>query len=119
MHPTVCIISRSSPYNGEKAREALEFALASAACSIPTSILLVGEAVLQLADIKCNILGKKNIKSFISALPVYGIDKIYADATDIKAFNVEAVNHEGLQVSYLTSAEIVSLISSCDKLVNL
>jgi tRNA 2-thiouridine synthesizing protein C len=119
MHPKICIISSCSPYDGERAREALDFALASVACSIPTALLFIGEAVLQLSEVKCDILGKKNISSLIAALPVYGIDTIYVDAVDVKAFNVKVVDHDGLNISYLTSSEIANLLSSYDKVINL
>jgi tRNA 2-thiouridine synthesizing protein C len=81
------IVVRRAPYGSSLARTALDTALAAAAFDQPVNILFLGDGVLQLqAGQDTAALGLKNCGRLLASLPLYDIDKVYADAAAVERY---------------------------------
>ncbi|HSB95104.1 MAG TPA: sulfurtransferase complex subunit TusC, partial [Spongiibacteraceae bacterium] len=75
------IVCRRPPYGESYAREALDVAMACAAFDQPVAMLFLGDGVLQLSAAQHGAaIGQKSHDKQLSALPLYDIETLYADA---------------------------------------
>lgn len=72
------IISRQPPYGTSRAREALDVALVAATYDQDVSLVFMDDGVFQLLrNQEPAAIAQKNLAANLSALPLYGVEKIY------------------------------------------
>ena len=89
MAKSVLLISRQAPWAGVAAAEALDIALAAGAFDLPLSVLFIDAGVLQLvAQQQSQILEQKDLSANLQALPMFGIEQLYASQHCLNARGV-------------------------------
>lgn len=74
-------VMRQPPYGSNLAREALEAVLAAGSFEQTASVLFIDDGVLQLIDNQqAEKIACKNHSAMLQALPLYDVDKLYADS---------------------------------------
>ena len=87
---SVLVVSRHGPYGSGLARSAVDHVLASAAFDQPVTLLFLGEGVLQLLPEQDGAsVGSKTIAKQLSALPLYDVERVYADSTAASRFGID------------------------------
>ena len=105
-------VFRHSPYGSSLGREGLEAALAAGAFDRYMAILFLEDAVWQLKkDQRTTNAQYKNHQKMTSALPMFGIDELYADQSSLHA-RALCSDDLFLEVKVLDNAAISSLISN-------
>lgn len=75
-----------SPYGSSLGREGLEAALAAGAFDQNMAIIFIGEGLWQLKNEQnTNDNGRKNHQKMTSALPLFGVESLYVQASGLKA----------------------------------
>lgn len=88
--PATLVVSRHPP-NHSLARSALDTALALAAFDMPVTLLLLGDAVLQLLPGQdCSDLGVRNLGKLLGSLPLYDINCIHVDAEAVARYGLDS-----------------------------
>ncbi|AIR90428.1 sulfurtransferase complex subunit TusC [Pseudomonas cremoricolorata] len=119
MSKSMLIISRRSPWSGPSAREALDIALAGGAFDLQVGMLFLDDGVLQLTeDQRPALLEQKNLGANLQALPLFGVDALFACATSLTQRGLSETNLT-LPVEVLDDAALRSLIGRFDHLVTL
>lgn len=78
MAKSLLIVSRSAPWSGMAAREALDIALAGGAYDLPVGMLFLDDGVFQLVEgQRPEALKQKNLGSNLQALPLFGVDALF------------------------------------------
>ena len=89
MAKSVLLISRQAPWAGVAAAEALDIALAAGAFDLPLSVLFIDDGVLQLLGLQqSQILEQKDLSANLQALPMFGIEQLYASQHCLNARGV-------------------------------
>jgi len=79
MAKSLLIVSRSAPWSGLAAREALDIALAGGAYDLPLGMLFMDDGVFQLVEgQRPEALKQKNLGANLQALPLFGVDALFA-----------------------------------------
>lgn len=113
---SILLISSSAPYSSPKARETLDIALAAGVFDQDVSVLLMGDGVFQLSEHQQpERLEQKNISKTIKLLPMYGVEKIYAQK---QAIHQRQLKHS-TDLTVLNNLEIQQLIRKQDVVINL
>ncbi len=112
------VVSRHGPYDGQRARSALELALAAAAFDRDVALLLLGNGVRQLQSAQSTPAGKKNHGKMMASLPLYDMEQVYVDATALAANGITPMAG-GPDVVQLTPDEIRALCDSCEQVLTL
>ena len=87
---SVLMILRHSPYGSSLAGASLDAALASAAFEQPVDLLFVGDGVLQLQNNQDSTAqGLRNQGKVLASLPLYDIERVYADAEAAARYQVD------------------------------
>lgn len=103
-------IFRHSPYGSSLGREGLEAALAAGAFDQDMAILFLDDGVWQLTSHQnTEGTGKKSHQKMASALPLFGIDKLYASADHLNARDLK-LQALALAVEPLNASNIAQLI---------
>lgn len=118
MSQKILILARTAPYGSSLAREAIDFALTSAAYDQNLSILFQGDGVFQLLkNQQPQKNTQKNHLSALEVLPLYDIEQLYAVKEDLTARGLTEESL-GVPVNILTRAEAHSLISQQDSVMS-
>ncbi len=118
MSQSLCIISSRPPFAGQSAREALDAALVAASYEIPTSLLLMGDGVLQLlSNQQPEAIPRKNLSAMFQALPLYGLETVYVDKQSLVERHL---SEQDLQppVTVLTQEQLKAFILQHPKVLN-
>ncbi|TWH63903.1 tRNA 2-thiouridine synthesizing protein C [Azomonas agilis] len=84
MAKSLLVISRQAPWSGLGAREALDLVLAGGAFDLPISLLFLDDGVFQLLpEQKPEALQQKDVTANLAALPLFGVEQLYAARTDL------------------------------------
>ena len=84
------IVLRHSPYGSSLAGTSLDVALASAAFEQPVDLLFLGDGVLQLQPGQdSEEPGVRNKGKLLASLPLYGIERVYADADAVVRYRLD------------------------------
>lgn len=112
------IISSHAPYGMQHSKDALDIALACSVFNIKVSMLFLDDGIYQLIkNQQSKLIGKKNLESMLSALPVYDIDKIYVSHTDLTTRGLDEKSLF-MHVNLLESNEINRLIQQQDQVLH-
>lgn len=112
------LISKSPPYGSSSAKDLLDVALTCSVFEQPVSLLLLGDAVLQLLPKQHSApLGQKNLNALQDSLAMYDIESIYVDE---KALTFHGLSCDDLQInaSALNRIQIQNIISEHDVVIN-
>ena len=113
----VLIICTQSPYGGSLSREAIDYCLAAAAFEQDLELLFTGDAVLQLIEGQNpSAINQKNFTKTLSALPIYGISKFYADESSLEQYGI--TNKLCLPTIKVDENKISQLIATADTILN-
>ncbi len=119
MDNSVLIISRHPPYNGGKARAALDAVLAFAAFDRPVNLLLTDAGASQLIKNQHSAsLGCKNHARMLSALPLYGVEKVYVESGSAKRFGLNTDN-SALPFCCISDVSLIDFINRHRHVVSL
>lgn len=119
MSKNVLIITRQPPYGGSLAREALDVALAASIYDQEVGILFMDDGVFQLLKHQQpEGIARKNLSANLSALSLYGIDKIYIHKESLqeRALVGEDLILDNIQI--LTSNDVKKLLDKQDHLLS-
>jgi len=114
-------ILQQSPYQSTLAREALDFALASAAFDQQVELLYVDDGVYQLLaqQESLNTFAQKNIEKTLQSLSLYEIETVNICQASAKSRGIEQLalnlSSSELTVNYLNHEAIAKLIQQADK----
>ncbi|MGH8447836.1 sulfurtransferase complex subunit TusC [Pseudomonas sp.] len=79
MSKSLLVISRSAPWSGPSAREALDIVLAGGAFDLPIGLLFMDDGVFQLAPHQdAKAVQQKDLSANLQALGLFGIDDVFA-----------------------------------------
>jgi tRNA 2-thiouridine synthesizing protein C len=92
----ILFVLRKAPYSGAFAHETLDVIMTAAAFDQNVRVLMLDDAVFQLKDTQNPENGLKNIADMYSALPIYGINKVFVEA--------ESLQEKGLSLENLSQA---------------
>jgi tRNA 2-thiouridine synthesizing protein C len=113
---TILFIAQHPPYGSSKSRELLDIALAASAFEQQVSLLFIADGVFILADQQQpDTLQLKDISKTLKLLPMYGVDKLYAQAQALNQRTLTAAN----TVQIISNLEIQQLINQHDVVINL
>ncbi|AOE85040.1 sulfurtransferase complex subunit TusC [Pseudomonas sp. TCU-HL1] len=116
---SMLIISRQAPWTGPGAREALDIALAGGAFDLPLGLLFLDDGVLQLAaGQQPAALQQKDLTANLQALPLFGVESLYASARSLQERGLEATALN-LAVEILDDAALTALIDRYDQVLTL
>ena len=119
MAKSMLIISRQSPWSGPSAREALDIALAGGAFDLPLGMLFLDDGVFQLGSGQAPAqLQQKNLSANLQALPMFGVEELYACARSLAERGLEPCALD-LPVQVLDNAALADLIARFDQVVTL
>lgn len=119
MSVPVLLISRSSPWTGLAAREALDIALSGGAFDLPMSMLWLDEGVWQLVgEQQPQQLEQKNLPAQLSALPMFGIEKLYVAQHSLEQRGLTEADLM-LEVSVVDAGQIAQLIEQHQQVLSL
>ena len=107
MSTAVLVILSHAPYGDQRCREGLDIALTAAAFEQPVTLLLTHDAVnLLRKPQQPDALGQKNLASLMAALPMYDIERIYADkeaCADVGLNNTNCAHAEPLDAQAIAT----------------
>lgn len=111
------IVNQSAPYARSNAKEALDLALAAATFDQDVNILFTGDACYQLlGNQQPEQIDSKNLTKMLKALPIYGINQLYVDESNLACRNIETLV-EGLAIKLVSSDEIQQLYQNADAVI--
>lgn len=119
MSKSLLLICRHSPWSGLSARETLDMALSGGAFELPVSMLWLDEGVWQLTgEQQPGLLEQKNLQAQLSALSLFGIDRLYVSGAALERRELEA-SSLSLEVEILDDRQICELIRQHHQVVGL
>lgn len=119
MSKSLLLICRQAPWAGMAAREALDMALAGGAFDLPVSLLFLGDGVLQLVSgQQPSCLQQKDLGANLQALPLFGIEALYAAHRDVQQRGLDA-QALSMPVTLLENEHLANLLSMHDVVVTL
>jgi len=119
MSKSLLIVSRQPPWAGPSAREALDIALAGGAFDLPLGMLFLDDGVFQLASAQQPAaLQQKDLAANLQALPLFGIESLYASARSLQERGLEQQTLT-LAAEVLDDAALIALIDRYDQVITL
>lgn len=110
----VLLVLRSTPYGSSLARSGIDAGLAAAAFEQSVSLLFLGAGVLQLVPGQNGrALGVRDLGKLLASLPLYDIDRIYADAAAAERFGVDLTT-ASVSVTPVDVTEMRDLLDASD-----
>ena len=119
MKKKILIISRHAPYGNSIAREAIDIALAGAVYDQDISYLFMDDGVFQLLkNQQSQKIDQKNISTTLKALPIYGVENIYAheESLNKRGITVDELIFDNLRL--LNSKNVAALLNEQDQLMS-
>lgn len=108
---SLLMVFRHAPYGRSLAREGLEVALAAGAMGVELRVLFINDGVWQLLEgQQADRLSLKNHLAMTSALPLYGVDKLFVDTASLLERNIEPSGLT-IPVTLLNEQEVRSLFA--------
>lgn len=115
----ITLLIRQPPYGSSSAKAALDMALSAAVFEQQVHLIFVDDGVFQLLpDQAPQAILAKNTSAALAALPLYGIDTIYADDASLAQRNIAPDALPAL-VSRINGQEISRLIHESDMVLTL
>lgn len=119
MSKSLLIISRQAPWSGPGAREALDIALAGGAFDLPIGMLFLDDGVFQLSKVQQpNALQQKDLGANLQALPMFGVDDLYASQRSLAERGLGAADLN-IAVQRLDDSALATLLDRYDQVITL
>lgn len=119
MARSLLILCRQAPWAGLAAREALDIALAGGAFELPVALAFIDDGVFQLAPgQQPALLDQKDLSANLKALPLFGIEALYACQASLAARGIEA-GALAVPAQVLDRAALARLIDGHDQVMTL
>jgi len=113
----VLFIQHRAPAGSASPSETLDAALVSAAFGQTVSLLFQGDGVWQLLpDQDASGNGRKSLSAQLSALPLYDVEQLYADADSLAARGLTA-SQLALPVTVLDAEGMRALLAAQDRIL--
>lgn len=119
MKKKLLVISRRAPYGTSLAREALDVTLAASVYDQDIGMLFMDDGVFQLIkNQNPEEITQKNLSATLSALPLYGVDNIYAhkDSLEDRDLKINELIWDDIKI--LTSEDVKNLLDQQDHLLS-
>lgn len=114
MSKSILLINRAGPFADGRAKAALDMALSAAVFEQNVLLLYTEDAVFQLlADQKADLVSRKSTAAALSALPLYGVDKVYVDQSALTERGLAGQNLS-VEAEILDSNAMANLLESAD-----
>jgi len=111
---SILIINRAGPYADGRAKAALDMALSAAVFEQQVMLLYTGDAVFQLVqNQQADLIHRKSPSAALSALPLYGVEKVYVDQAALISRGLEE-QALAVEAEILNSNEMSNLLESAD-----
>jgi tRNA 2-thiouridine synthesizing protein C len=115
----ILFIASRSPYADERAQELLDMLLVCSTFGADVSVLFDGDGLWQLLpDQASDQIGRRSIAAQLSSLPLFDVDRIYADAKQLAQLPLPATEL-CLPCQPLSSLELTMLITQHEHIVRL
>ena len=115
----ILFISRHAPYGEFNAREALDATLAASVYEQDVSIVFMDEGVFQLLNgQQGEAIAQKNFNNMLSALPIYGVDNVFAHAESLAQRGLTKDDLILDAIKIITSHEVAELFAQQDQLLS-
>jgi len=112
---TLTFISRRAPYGEDFARAMLDMVMAAAVFDQQVQLVFMDDGVYQLlADQAPEAIHNKNLSANLSALPLYGVETVYADAESLALRGLQS-DKLVLPVTVADSSQLKALIAASDQ----
>ena len=119
MHKKLLFISRRAPYGTSSAKDAIDAALAASIFEQDISFLFMDDGVFQLLkNQQSHDIEQKNISSILSAISLYGIDKVYAHQESLSERGLTADDIHLSEITLLNRNDVELLFSQQDQLLS-
>ena len=116
---SITFISRNPPYGTESSQICLDLVLASSVYEQQVIYLFLDDGVYQLLKSQqSSAIGSKNIASSLTALELYGVEKVYVEGKSLQDRNLN-VEDLILPVEILEPDALRTLIRDSDMVFNL
>jgi len=116
---SLLIVSRSAPWAGAGAREALDMALACAAFDLPVALLFLDDGLFQLLPgQEAGALEQKDLAANLRALPLFGIETCYGSTRALAERALDKSRFE-LPIQWLDDVQIGELFARFDHIITL
>lgn len=113
---SILFVFRRAPYDAQRAREGLDALLAAAVYEQDIAVLFLDDGVYQLHAGQ-QPTQRKDHSRMLSALPLYGVDRVYADAVSLAERGVDTAELL-LSPTRLSRADTQALMRSFDHLLS-
>lgn len=111
---TITFISRSTPYGSGRAKACLDMVLSAAAFEQQINLIFMDDGVWQLqAAQKPKSIDAKDLSAALSALPLFDVSNIFAEAESLSARNLEPASL-AIEVKACSAETIAALIRASD-----
>jgi len=108
------LISRSAPYGTSAARELLDIALTCSVFEQPVTLLLMGDAVLQLIrGQQPDGVAQKNLNALQASLAMYDIERILIPETTLQKHGL-STDQLSIPVELISSEKLSALMAEHD-----
>jgi len=118
MAKSTLVITRQPALSGLAPREALDIVLAGGAFELPLALLFAGPGVTQLLATDSAALDQKDLSANLSALSLFGVDAIYAEAAALERLGISPEQLPAW-VTPLEPAALAALIHDHDQVISL
>ncbi|WP_133859214.1 MULTISPECIES: sulfurtransferase complex subunit TusC [Pseudomonas] len=118
MAKSTLVISRQPALSGPGPREALDIVLAGGAFELPLALLFAGPGVTQLLATDSAALEQKDLSANLSALPLFGVESIYAEATALQRLGITPAQLPAW-VTPLEPDALAALIHEYDQVISI
>jgi tRNA 2-thiouridine synthesizing protein C len=112
-------ISRRMPYGSEGSQVCLDLVLACSVYDRQVNYLFLGDGVYQLLKSQQSAgIDSKNLAASLTALEVYGVEKVFADGDSLRSRNLDTEDLV-VPVEVIDADQLRSLIRTSDAVFNL
>ena len=116
---SITFISRQAPYGSETSQVCLDLVLASAVYEQQVNYLFLDDGIYQLLKSQQpTAIGSKNLANALTALELYGVEKIYVDRQSLEQRNLNAEDLI-MPAEILNADELRLLVRESDAVFNL
>lgn len=114
---SLLFVCRHAPYGNSLAREALEAILAAGSFEQNVSVLFMDDGVLQLiTGQQPDAIEQKNHESMLNALPMYDVERLYADTDALARYKLGDSLRDG--VTTVSNSDIQQLFQQHDHILS-
>lgn len=117
MGKSLLFVFRHAPYGSALAREGLDALLAAAVYDQEIAVLFINDGVMQLFSGQKPPEGLKNHQRVLSALSLYGVERVYVDRDSLNQRGLSAADL-AIEAEPLSAPDSQALLSSFDHLLS-